>query len=327
MEHLGEQIYHYRTKKGLSQQELAEKLDVSRQSVSKWEVGGAVPDLERLVKMAALFGVTLDELVTGEENETVSLSIPKETTGDETSVSLEVASAENPFPTEKNALKKKWHLCAAIIFLGIGLLSVFFSIVWISAELVMAGAPMKLYPLPIGLHLLNLAPYLICAVLCLIRPKKLKLICAWVLVFFIYVRLDMKFGFAWYDIVFTLKYLFLGNIKEVVCLWLLFFLLVGLMAYTVKTFQKQAKILSTKKMYIGLVSLLTIPFGNWLLQRPTQLWLQAMARKYPDANEVAGTLLFISSLEWLIDLAIFLLFAYCLVRVCATIVAKRKGEA
>ena len=49
MSKLGEQIYRYRTKMGLSQQELAEKLEVSRQSVSKWEVGGAVPDLERLM--------------------------------------------------------------------------------------------------------------------------------------------------------------------------------------------------------------------------------------------------------------------------------------
>lgn len=60
---LGESIYRLRTEKNLSQGDLAEALDVSRQSVSKWENGNATPDLERLVKMAKLFGVTLDELV------------------------------------------------------------------------------------------------------------------------------------------------------------------------------------------------------------------------------------------------------------------------
>ena len=45
MENLGEQIYKYRTAKGLSQLELAEALDVSRQSISKWETNVAVPEL------------------------------------------------------------------------------------------------------------------------------------------------------------------------------------------------------------------------------------------------------------------------------------------
>ena len=63
MENLGEQIYKYRTAKGLSQLELAEALDVSRQSISKWETNVAVPELAKLVKMAELFGVTLDELI------------------------------------------------------------------------------------------------------------------------------------------------------------------------------------------------------------------------------------------------------------------------
>lgn len=64
---LGENIYALRTEKKLSQTDLAEALEVSRQSVSKWENDNAVPDLERLVKMAELFGVSLDELVTGNQ--------------------------------------------------------------------------------------------------------------------------------------------------------------------------------------------------------------------------------------------------------------------
>ena len=60
---LSEKILHLRTQKGLSQLELAEQLGVSRQSVSKWETGQSVPDLDKLIKLADLFGITVDELV------------------------------------------------------------------------------------------------------------------------------------------------------------------------------------------------------------------------------------------------------------------------
>lgn len=60
---LGENIYRLRTQKQMSQDDLAEALHVSRQSVSKWENGASVPELEKLVNMSQLFGVSLDELV------------------------------------------------------------------------------------------------------------------------------------------------------------------------------------------------------------------------------------------------------------------------
>lgn len=66
---LGENIYRLRTSRKLSQDALAEALDVSRQSVSKWENNMAVPDLDKLIKMKELFGITLDELVAEEPPE------------------------------------------------------------------------------------------------------------------------------------------------------------------------------------------------------------------------------------------------------------------
>lgn len=53
----------YRKQKGLSQEELAYRLGVSRQSVSKWESGQSTPELERLIEIADLFEISLDELV------------------------------------------------------------------------------------------------------------------------------------------------------------------------------------------------------------------------------------------------------------------------
>ena len=66
---LGERIYKLRTGKEMSQGDLADALEVSRQSISKWETNGSVPDLDKLVKMSAIFGLSLDELVTGKETE------------------------------------------------------------------------------------------------------------------------------------------------------------------------------------------------------------------------------------------------------------------
>ena len=60
---LGENIYRFRTERNMSQGALADALDVSRQSVSKWENNSAIPELDKLIKMSELFGITLDELV------------------------------------------------------------------------------------------------------------------------------------------------------------------------------------------------------------------------------------------------------------------------
>lgn len=68
---LGESIYKNRTRCHLSQGEMADALDISRQSVSKWENNTSVPELDKLIKMAALFEVSLDHLVFGTEPEPV----------------------------------------------------------------------------------------------------------------------------------------------------------------------------------------------------------------------------------------------------------------
>ncbi|MBQ1976043.1 MAG: helix-turn-helix transcriptional regulator, partial [Clostridia bacterium] len=60
---LGENIYKHRSARNWSQTDLAEALEVSRQSISKWENNMATPDLDKVIKMGQIFGITLDELV------------------------------------------------------------------------------------------------------------------------------------------------------------------------------------------------------------------------------------------------------------------------
>ncbi len=60
---IGEQIQELRIQKGMTQERLAELLEVSRQSVSKWELGQSVPDVEKIIRMSELFGVSTDTLL------------------------------------------------------------------------------------------------------------------------------------------------------------------------------------------------------------------------------------------------------------------------
>lgn len=64
---LHEKIQYYRKRAKLSQEELAARVGVSRQAVSKWELGDATPEVEKLVALAKTFGVTTDELLSPEE--------------------------------------------------------------------------------------------------------------------------------------------------------------------------------------------------------------------------------------------------------------------
>ena len=63
---VGKQIQHYRKKKNLSQDDLAEIIFVSRQSISNWERGATYPDIQNLLLLSKVFEVSLDKLVKGD---------------------------------------------------------------------------------------------------------------------------------------------------------------------------------------------------------------------------------------------------------------------
>ena len=60
---LGSSLYHARKKSGLTQENVAEKLGVSRQTISKWETDETLPDIRQSKGLALLYHVTLDELI------------------------------------------------------------------------------------------------------------------------------------------------------------------------------------------------------------------------------------------------------------------------
>ena len=60
---IGEKITELRVAANISQEQLAEKINVSRQSVSKWEMGQALPQIDKVLQLCELFGISTDELL------------------------------------------------------------------------------------------------------------------------------------------------------------------------------------------------------------------------------------------------------------------------
>lgn len=64
---IGQNILSLRTRHGLTQEDLAQRIDVARQTVAKWEAGTAIPDLDNASKLATIFNTSLDALVHHDE--------------------------------------------------------------------------------------------------------------------------------------------------------------------------------------------------------------------------------------------------------------------
>lgn len=78
---MADRIQHLRKSKGISQEELADKIGVSRQAVSKWESEQSAPDLEKVIVMSDFFGITTDYILKGIEPITDKEQKSKELTG------------------------------------------------------------------------------------------------------------------------------------------------------------------------------------------------------------------------------------------------------
>lgn len=99
---LGEKIRDQRKRAGLSQEQLAEKLNVSRQAITKWETNKGVPDISNLIAISDEFGLSLDELIKGDN------VVKKKLISDSSS--------------------KKWHILVIVYLIAIVAYIAFFAI-------------------------------------------------------------------------------------------------------------------------------------------------------------------------------------------------------
>ena len=101
---LAEKIINLRKEKGWSQEELAEKLDVTRQSVSKWESAQSVPDIAKILQISELFGVTTDYLL--KDNEEAREEELSNETAQKSARAVEKAEAEEYLSVSRTAAGK-----------------------------------------------------------------------------------------------------------------------------------------------------------------------------------------------------------------------------
>ena len=118
-------LYQLRKQKGLSQEELANRLNVSRQTVSKWEVGDSTPDMEKLIAMSDLFGVSLDKLVMGKEDEE---NPPATTKSELITVLNEKVLTDKNKKKAKSILKVIGIIAAAILLIDVISMIIYFAV-------------------------------------------------------------------------------------------------------------------------------------------------------------------------------------------------------
>lgn len=115
---LHEKLYQLRKEKGLTQAELAERLEVSRQSVSNWEVGTTTPSTKRLRDLSQLYDVPLDYLLSENSLEKQGKSTLKEETSSEAEDNGKIT--EPAAEMQQEGRKQLW--IAVVIALGVVLL-------------------------------------------------------------------------------------------------------------------------------------------------------------------------------------------------------------
>ncbi len=147
---LSEKINYYRKQAKLSQEELAARVGVSRQSVSKWELGDATPEVDKLLTLSRAFGVTVDELL--REDEPGEPSSPPEEKKETPPASGEVCLTQQDWVRSATALSLA--VCAVGLLLALGgwLTAGRASYEWVSGMLI-AGLVVQL----LGILLFELA--------------------------------------------------------------------------------------------------------------------------------------------------------------------------
>lgn len=234
---VGETINRLRTEKHMSQGDLADALEVSRQSISKWETGASVPELDKLVKLSELFGVTLDELVTGKAPEQIGAPQGEQ-------VPPQTMAVRPGTPPRK---------VAAVVLLSLSFaFVVLFTVVWRPLE-----------------GLILCLPLLACGLICLWAKKHPGLWCLWALFLMADLYLRYATGLSWAQVRFTFLWEPSWNYTRLAVAWCQCLGGLGLLVGTVFRLRKENLEWDRRnKLRFGagcaLFALLCLPWSAWI---------------------------------------------------------------
>ena len=216
---LGENIVRLRTQKNWSQGDLADALEISRQSVSKWETDASIPELDKLLKLSELFGVTLDELVRGEE-------VPKTETAMPAAQTVQASFAPQATPE-----REKRRTIAGTVLLCTGAVILVFC-------LLLAGDLLT--------GLLFASPFLICGIICFAVKRRVGLCCGWAVYLCVDFYLRFAIGVSWTTIFMTHLWTYEMNYMCLAIAWVQFFAMLVMIVCTMRSY-RALKLPATKK--------------------------------------------------------------------------------
>ena len=202
---LGETIYRLRTEKNLSQGDLAEKLGISRQSISKWENNIAIPDLEKIIKLSEIFEVSLDELVKGEQ------------------LHLKIESVIDVQQEKMKEIGVPPRKIAGTILLCMSFFVVMFFLI--------AGGGLA--------GLIFAMPFLSCGILCFVLKKNVGLWCAWDVYVLFDIYMSYATGISRASVLHTFEWTYQMNYMRLAFAWFAVISLAVMIIVTVVRFGKE----------------------------------------------------------------------------------------
>ena len=298
---LGQNICRLRTEQGLSQGDLADALDVSRQSISKWETDASIPELEKLLRLSELFHITLDELVKGPDG---SVETPPPAPEPPTAE----APAQDPEAELLRALDRGVNRTVGWVLLGFGAL--------LTLLLAMLGDGLA--------GLLLASPLFLCGVICLTAKRRAGLWCAWACGLLGLVWLRATAGIRWTDIFRAPSTVFRSDVAQIVS-WAIAVFLLLLLIGTVRSFRDQ--VLPWEKRNIGKYAGLWVLYlvGRWAVNR---FLFAAWAMKvFSSGNHTqsAAVAYSIANIFW--EVALLAALALLLVKTAALLRGRKAGIA
>jgi len=249
---LGETIRTVRSEKGMSQGDLADALDVSRQSVSKWETDASVPELDKLVKMCDLFGVSLDELVRGVKTEETLESAEQPEPQQEPPVSPEWTEPEvNRTEAGKPKISTRQHITGIILLCTSAVILLMLTAMGSFFGGIVFGSP-----------------FLVCGIICVTQQKYVPLKCSWSIYFLVDAYLSYATGVSRGWVISCIRSAFYGTLSDLIrftnpitALLSIVMLLaaLGLMAWTVIVIHRNITKLRTSLLIHSILF-----FGSWI---------------------------------------------------------------
>ena len=303
---LGQNICRLRTERGLSQGDLADTLEVSRQSISKWETDASIPELEKLLRLSELFHITLDELVKGPDG---SLETPPSAPEDP-AVPEETAAEEDPdreLEETLHALNRQVNRTAGWVLLGFGAL--------LTLLLAVLGGGLT--------GLLFASPLFLCGIICLTARRRTGLWCAWACGLLVLVWLRATAGIRWTDIFRAPSTVFRSDVAQIVS-WAIAVFLLLLLIGTVRSFRDQVLPWEKRNIgkYAGLWGLYLA--GRWAVNR---FLFAAWAMKVFSSGNTQSAAVAYSIANILWEVLLLVALALLLVKTAALLRGRKAAKA